>query len=107
MVWAFQTCPVVWSTTRMSLGQTYLAAVEFSEPAEDFDVAAKASESFGWVAAVLVVDFEGFLPRFDVVAGALGTCCFDAVVDFIVVHIVLQCACNINKKPRLTISRGL
>ena len=90
----------------MSLGQTYLASVKLSEPTEYFDVAAKASESFGWVASVGVVDFEGFLPRFDVVAGPLGTCCFDAVVDFIVVHIVLQCACNINKKPRPAIGRG-
>lgn len=90
----------------MSLGQTYLAAVDFSKPAKNFDVATEASDAVACVASVGVVDFERFLPRFDVVAGALGSCCFDAVVDFIVGHIVLQCACNINKKPRPAIGRG-
>ena len=91
----------------MSLGQTYLTSVEFSKPTEDFDVATEASEAVACVSSVGVVDFEGFLPRFDVVAWALGTCCFDADVDFIVCHFVLQCGCNINKKPRPAIGRGL
>jgi hypothetical protein len=71
----------------MSLGQMYFASVDFAKETKDFDVAGEAADSVVLVAAVGVVDFEGFLPRLDVVGWPFCARGFDAGVDFCIVHL--------------------